>query len=50
MVAVAELLISFGADLKVLNHARLSPAEAARMEGLEEAAARLAETEEATET
>ena len=47
---MAEPLISLGADPKVLNHAKLSPAEAARMEGLEEAAARLAETEAAKET
>ncbi|MEP7209480.1 MAG: ankyrin repeat domain-containing protein [Alphaproteobacteria bacterium] len=42
-VEVAELLLSFGASVHVRNDAGLTPAESARKEGLEEAAALLEE-------
>ena len=44
-VDVAELLLSFGADPRVRNAAGLTPAEAARRRGLEDAAALLADRE-----
>ena len=44
-VDVAELLLSFGADARVRNAEGLTPAEAARRRGLEDAAALLADRE-----
>jgi ankyrin repeat protein len=44
-VDVAELLLSFGADARVRNAEGLTPAEAARRRGLEDAAALIADRE-----